>query len=194
MESTSSTLQKGAPSAIEQATLPLSMSLERVKRICAITKNLIAIGTVVFFAIFVACLAPVASSAFEHGVDAGVALYLSAQLLLAACGVTGAVLAYRIFSDLVRNDAVFSAEQIKRVRWISLLFVVVFILGFFSSPAEMVYTDVQDTYVGISSQSTQIVGSAHLDLGPLLFAAVFYCVSMVLEYGRLLQEASDETI
>lgn len=104
------------------------------------------------------------------------------------------MLAYRIFADLVQNEAIFTANQIKRLKGIALVFVVLFAIELVFPTSDMLLAGADAGYVGLASDNGVTLDMPTLNLGSLLFAAVFYCASAIFEYASLLQQASDETI
>lgn len=179
---------------IAKATLPLSASLAKTKRLCKIIQMLIAIGGLVFFAGYAIIWVLLLISSFQSGIDGGAASSLITFFLIGACEAVGAFLAYKIFDDLVRNEAVFTPAQVKRLKGIALVFIVLFAVELIAPNNLMLLSGGEASYVGLANDSSAIPSMPRLNLSSLLFAAVFYCASAIFEYASLLQQASDETI
>lgn len=179
---------------IAEALLPLSESLAKTKRLCAVIKRLIAIGASVFLAGYAIVWSALLVLSIQNGLQTNTVVALISLLATGTCGGIGAFLGYRIFDDLVRNDAVFTAGQVKRLRAIALVFVLLFVieLAIPSNGLIMAYGGVGD--VGIVDDALSYAGAPKINLSSLLFAAVFYCAAAIFEYASLLQQASDETI
>lgn len=103
-------------------------------------------------------------------------------------------MAYRIFADLVQNDAVFSRTQIKRLKRIALIFVLLFAIELVLPASDLLFTNGAVGSFGLVEIDNALSSMPRLNLSSLLFAAVFYCASAIFEYASLLQQASDETI
>lgn len=194
MEDLDSTSPDGALTPIAKATLPLSASLAKAKRLCKIIKGLIAVGALIFFAASILVWSLLLASSIQGGMGENAAISLASFLLTGICEAVGVILAYRIFADLVQNDAVFSRTQIKRLKGIALIFVLLFAIELVLPASDLLFTNGAVGSFGLVEIDNALSSMPRLNLSSLLFAAVFYCASAIFEYASLLQQASDETI
>lgn len=194
MKSSSNISQSEELTPIAKAILPLSASLAKTKRLCNVIRILIAIGAAVFFVGYTIIWGLVLTLAIQNGLDSASGVSLASFLLMGICEAFGALLAYRIFADLVRNEAIFTMPQIRRLKGIALVFVALFAIELIFPTSSIFMLGAEEGFVGLVNDSTAIPSMPRLNLSSLLFAAVFYCASAIFEYASLLQQASDETI
>ncbi len=190
----SSTYSKEDLTPIAKATLPLSESLAKAKKLCKTIKLLIAIGAAVFFTAAIVIWVLLLASSLQGGIESDDVISLVSFLLVGVCEAIGVLLAYRIFADLVRSEAVFTPNQIKRLKGIALVFVALFIIELVCPTGDMLLAEANAGYLGLENEASTVSSMPRLNLSSLLFAAVFYCASAIFEYASLLQQASDETI
>ena len=134
------------------------------------------------------------ASSLQGGIESDDVISLVSFLLVGVCEAIGVLLAYRIFADLVRSEAVFTPNQIKRLKGIALVFVALFIIELVCPTGDMLLAEANAGYLGLENEASTVSSMPRLNLSSLLFAAVFYCASAIFEYASLLQQASDETI
>lgn len=194
MDLSSSIAQGEGLTPIAKAILPLSASLTRARRLCKIIKNLIAIGGSVFFIGYAIVWTFLLVSALQGEAPGSAMGSLVSFLMTGLCGGAGAFLAYRIFDDIVRNESVFTANQISRLKSIALIFVLLFAIELIFPTGNMIINASGIEGIGIVNDATSFANAPRLNLSSLLFAAVFYCASAIFESASLLQQASDETI
>ena len=194
MNSLSSTYQDESLTPIAKATFSLSASLTKAKKLCKTIEMLIAIGAIVFFAASIIVWVLLLVSSIQDEIIGSTAVSLASFFLMGVFEAIGVMLAYRIFADLVQNEAIFTANQIKRLKGIALVFVVLFAIELVFPTSDMLLAGADAGYVGLASDNGVTLDMPTLNLGSLLFAAVFYCASAIFEYASLLQQASDETI
>lgn len=194
MDNPSSIQQNVEMTPIAKATFALSASLERARSLCRVIKVLIAIGALVYFAVYLLVWILLLIASLQTGFGGEESASLIAFFLIGACEAVGALMAYRFFSELVRDDAVFTSSQIKRLRRIALVFVVLFVLELVSPSSSMVMADGGAGQIGLVGDAASFPSAPRINLSSLLFAAVFYCAAAIFEYASLLQQASDETI
>lgn len=103
-------------------------------------------------------------------------------------------IAVLIFDDVSKGESPFSIRQVKRIRLAAILFLAYVVLEmiFPSGQSSLVQQgDFQVNYwVADRSEHTSI----QINFGMLGAAIIFYCLSLVFEYGTLLQQLSDETL
>jgi len=92
------------------------------------------------------------------------------------------LVAITIFRDISRNDTPFLAKHINRLKVISLLILADAIL---IPPLGMLFTMILAPEVDASMAITPF---------QIILAVIFYCLSLIFEYGGMLQQQSDETL
>lgn len=103
-------------------------------------------------------------------------------------------IAFRIFSDAVHGESPFVPKQIRRIRIASLLLIVlVFVeaLTLFDFSSGVVVSNLDIGFVRVGGEEQH---SIEINAGALFLSIVLYCVSVVFEYGVLLQRFTDETL
>lgn len=103
-------------------------------------------------------------------------------------------IAFLVFNDVAKGESPFSMRQVKRIRLAAFLFLAYVIL-------EMLFPSGQSSLVQqgnfmvnywVADKSDHV--SIQINFGMLGAAIIFYCLSLVFEYGTLLQQLSDETL
>ena len=194
MSFSSGTQQDEAMTPIAEALRPLSASLTKAKRLCMAIKTLIAIGASLFLICYAVVWVLLLVLSLQRGIEGTTMAALVGFLATGICGGVGAFLAYKIFDDLVRRDAIFTARQVKRLKVIALIFALLFVIELLLPSSSLIIDSGGMEVVGLVDDSASYIDTPKLNLGSLLFAAVFYCASAIFEYASLLQQASDETI
>lgn len=95
--------------------------------------------------------------------------------------------------DVSKGETPFSLKQVKRIRWIALLILADVILSALFSPGVigMISAGTLDMGYMATSQTSNFVS---INVSELFFAGVLLCLSLVFQYGMLLQKFSDETL
>jgi hypothetical protein len=87
-----------------------------------------------------------------------------------------------IFRDIVRGDSPFVKKNVERIKLVSL----------FLAASAVLTPCLQFMFINLFAQNANV--NISLDLGNMIFAAVFFCLALVFEYGAELQRQADETI
>lgn len=175
------------------------VALVRLKKTARIISVGFRVGLIVYCLIWIALAGFFAVLAFSPGaVSDSAAIGFRPLILCLVFGFLIAVLlriATLVFDDVSKGESPFSKRQVKRIRWASFIFLAYAVVEMFFPQGHSSLVQDSDLYVGywISSNST---GSApmSINLGMLGAAIIFYCLSLVFEYGTLLQQLSDETL
>ena len=92
------------------------------------------------------------------------------------------VLSHRIFRDFNRSHTPFSSLQTKRLKNIAILMLIYGIVPMI----------LEGVLLNLYAPQSELYGA--FEFSNLFFALIFYCLSLIFEYGRVLQQQSDETI
>jgi hypothetical protein len=134
------------------------------------------IGTEPLFSPFIGIISDVSIS------DGAVTAILAAGILNSSIMIAMLFLARAIFKDISREYTPFSDRHINRLKIISLLLLT---FTMFPPLIEMLLTMVL---------APNIEATVSFDLSNIIFVVVFYCLAQIFDYGRILQQQSDETL
>lgn len=99
-----------------------------------------------------------------------------------------------IFADVAKGESPFSHRQIKRIRIAALVFLVYVVAEMLIPSGGTTIVPEGDWHVAYSVSEEPSASVVDLNFGMLGAAVIFYCLSLVFEYGTLLQRLSDETL
>lgn len=114
-------------------------------------------------------------------------------LLIGIVVISIVVIGIKVFSDVARGKSPFSMTQVKRLRAVAALLLAYMLLEVLLSPGIISAVDIAGLDLGYVVQRPD-VPSISINLGALLGAIVFWALSLIFEYGVLLQEFSDDTL
>lgn len=103
-------------------------------------------------------------------------------------------IAVLIFDDVAKGESPFSMRQVKRIRLAALLFLVYVVLEMVFPSGQSSLVQQGDFQVNYWVADRSENASIQINFGMLGAAIIFYCLSLVFEYGTLLQQLSDETL
>ena len=172
-------------------------SINRIKKVC---KWLYRLFIVIFFLylgntlLFLILGAIGLSSSATSGIAADTDLFgLISITIMAIPLLFIAIIVANILKDISKGKTPFSKKQVSRIRIISLLLLIGAILITLLSPG-FINILVGDTLVLGQVVSLPIDGSIPVNISQMLLALVVYCLSLVFEYGILLQQQSDDIL
>lgn len=99
-----------------------------------------------------------------------------------------------IFSDVAKGESPFSLAQVNRFRIIAVFLLVYVVLDAFMSTGTVAQVHVGELELGYDLVDNSGGSTLSVNIGALLGAGVFWALSLIFEYGVLLQELSDETL
>lgn len=180
-----------------RASEAIGVSLARVEKASRAIKLLCDVLIFVIAAAWVVLVGFSIAGEFEgdgrvlFSVNVGTLAYLSIILALMAAflGVVA-----RIFSDVARGKSPFCKQQVRRIRTLAYLMIVkALVEALFSAGGSLLMragdwsvTCIDGGFIG--DQTTFLI-----DAGALFMAAVIICLSVVFQYGSLLQRITDES-
>lgn len=98
-----------------------------------------------------------------------------------------------IFSDMSKGISPFVTKQVIRIRIAAVAFLACALLNMLVPLASTSLVISNDAYIGLASgmDSTFFL---NVDVGMLMSALLFFCLSVVFKYGSTLQRLSDDTV
>ena len=151
----------------------------------------LGIGVLVFVSSFVLSVLLPNVQFKPNGFDLYHVIPLAFFLAVSGCSL---LVLRRIFKDIASGSSPFSRENAKRIRWVSYLLIIDVLVELVLSPGFGVIVHMSGVDVGyIASGATQYP-ILPVNFGALVGSVIGFCLSVVFEYGYLLQRLSDETI
>ena len=102
--------------------------------------------------------------------------------------------AIHFLSDIEKGESPFSMRQVRRIRVVALIFMVYVVVEAVFSIGQTTLVESGSLMVKYSVTSVNSNPTLSINFGMLSAAAILYCLSLVFEYGTLLQQLSDETL
>ena len=175
----------------------IERSLSKVGRVGKFIKAACDVFAVAMLLIWAALVVLSASGGFDgdgaasFSMNVGTLLYVSVIILVTALFLRTLS---SIFAGVVKGESPFNRLQVKKMRLLGYLLVAkalveaVFSMGS-SLFAQLGGWDVMVIDAGVLAESV-----LYIDGGSLFMAAVLICLSVVFEYGALLQRLSDDAV
>lgn len=152
---------------------------------------LLVIGALVFIALLiVSVLFP--DSRQDPLSFSGPEIILLAFFLIVAGSVLWVI--RKIFNDIAKGISPFSHNNAKRIRWVAWLLLIDVLLEIVVSPGFGAIVHVSSLDVGYIASSATKYPVLPINSGSLVGSVISFCLSVVFEYGYLLQRLSDETV
>lgn len=180
----------------EHETIDIEKSLARVKKagriievVCNALFVLAAIGLISMIGLFL----------FQAlGIDLPLPIEVSVKALLYGLPTGILTMAFlkvvsRIFSEVAQGESPFCRKQVNRIRWIAYLLFAKAILEAALSVGTSMIAQVGPyniTYIETGGPSGL---SLNIDAGAIFMGVLILCLSIIFEYGSLLQRFTDET-
>lgn len=102
---------------------------------------------------------------------------------------------YSVFDNIAKGSSPFTARIARRIRWIGWLMLLGTILGTLLSPELNAIMHLPGNIsLGYNSLDANTPFAIPVNGGLIIGAVVCFCLSLVFQYGALLQHLSDETI
>lgn len=179
-----------------RASEAIGVALARVEKASRAIKLLCDALIFVIAAVWVVLVGFSIAGEFKGGstpftVNMGTLAYLSIVLALMAAFLW---VVSRIFSDVARGKSPFCKQQVRRIRTLAYLMIVkALVEALFSAGGSLLMRagDWSVTCIdgGLIGDQTIFL----IDAGALFMAAVIICLSVVFQYGSLLQRITDES-
>ena len=173
-------------------------SLDRIRKFSKVVGAILRVSFVLVLLYWLAFTAlSIVSMTFS--VDFGIETTESIYVLLVLLGI-GFIMAILlkigsdVFKDVALGESPFTLVQARRFKAVSLIVLVYVLLEAPLSPGCMALLQMSGIDVGYVFVDYASSPSISINIGALLVAAVFFSLSLVFEYGLLLQELSDETL
>lgn len=120
-----------------------------------------------------------------------------AKMLLEALLICGIILIIkRSFGDIAQGNSPFSRLQAKRLRIVAVLLLAHALLTTIVSPGILSVAGTGEATVGVAIGA--VAGEADklipINAGDIVLAVVLFCAALIVEYGSLLQQLSDDTL
>lgn len=179
-----------------RASEAIRVSLSKVERVSKMIKSLCDLLVVAVGVVWIVLLGFAIAGGFSgegespFSVNLGTLVYLSVILALVAAFL---IVVSRIFAAVVEGESPFRKKQVKRIRLLAYLMIAkAFIEALFSAGNALIMQigewDIMCIDTGFLGDQTIFF----IDAGALFMAVVIICLSVVFEYGTLLQRLSDE--
>lgn len=177
---------------IEDDARSIRKAYSKVKKLCKFIQVICGIAFVCFFILWVLFMASVIVGA---AVGPDVFHFMQLLYYFIYGGVIAAIIwmVFKTFSDVVNGANPFTTKIIRRMRLASLLMLILVIVeafAVFNFSAEMTIANID---LGVANDYAQ-GRYLNINVGLLSFAIVLYCISVIFEYGSLLQRFTDETL
>lgn len=101
------------------------------------------------------------------------------------------------FSDISKGSSPFTPKQVFRLRILALLFLAHAALTTLSSPALLSILGLSHVTLGVMVGTMSPGGQSNfipINMGDIVLAIVLFCAALIVEYGSLLQQLSDDTV
>ena len=120
-----------------------------------------------------------------------------AKMLLEVLLICGIILIIkRSFGDIAQGNSQFSRLQAKRLRIVAVLLLAHALLTTIVSPGILSIAGTGEATVGVAIGA--VAGEADklipINAGDIVLAVVLFCAALIVEYGSLLQQLSDDTL
>lgn len=102
-----------------------------------------------------------------------------------------------IFCDIASGASPFTSRQAKRLRVAGVLSLIHAFVCAISSPAFLVTMGLEGAALGATIGSASAEGAMRfipVNAGDIVLAVVLFCAALIVEYGSLLQQLSDDTL
>lgn len=172
----------------------LNASIDKVKRGCKLIKYVCLICLIAFLFSWVMLLGAMVLDIVSSGLDS---IKLRGIIYILLHGIVISILLFisvRVFSSVVAGESPFTMRQVWRFRiaalvLLALVVVEAFVAVGFSQTVQLLGTDmIYDG--GYALDRDQI----DINIMALFFAAMVFGISVVFQYGSLLQRLNDETV
>lgn len=174
------------------------MALSRLKRTSRIIRTVLKISFIFFCVLWLIALvllvALLVNPQIAPGADA------ANVVVVVFVGVMGAIIAfvlwiaYRVFDDVSKGESPFSRVQVKRIRWVAYVLLLYAVIDMLFPTGEAFLMQEGSFHFAYTVANGPNNPSISINIGTLATAIIFYCLSLVFEYGTLLQQLSDETL
>ena len=101
------------------------------------------------------------------------------------------------FQDLAMGKSPFTRSQSTRLRIMAVVLLVHALLTTVLSPAILGIAGLDGAVVGLATGSAPVEAAARIipiNVGDIVLAVVLFCAALIVEYGSLLQQLSDDTL
>ena len=173
-------------------------SLSRLKRTSRIIRTLLKFSFFLFCLLWVVALiiltALLVNPQIVPGADAANGITL---LFVGAMGGLIAFIlrvAFLVFDDVSKGESPFTKRQVKRIRWVAYALLIYAVIDMLFPTGEAFLMQEGNFHFAYSVTNGPNNPSISINVGALATAIIFYCLSLVFEYGTLLQQLSDETL
>lgn len=102
-----------------------------------------------------------------------------------------------IFRDIKAGGSPFSRTEARRIKAAALLQLLHAAFVSLTSPAILNAVGFQDVAVGAAIGATSVTSAMRfipINMGDIVLAIVLFCAALIVEYGSLLQQLSDDTV
>ena len=172
------------------------VSLSRIQRISRIINRILKVIAVLLLAFLVVIIALSTLCSFGL-IDVGLSAGPLDLLILSAYGLVIVGLVYVIanmFSDVAQGESPFTLAQVKRFRVIAVLLLIYVVLDAFMSTGTVAQIHIGELELGYDVVESAAGSTLSVNVGALLGSGFFGALSLIFEYGVLLQKFSDETL
>lgn len=178
-----------------QEIIELENSIGKVKRISKIIRLVCNVVAILVVFTWIALLGLSLFEFFSSNASSVIGLVYS---VLSMSAISAWIVVFvrtvsSIFSEILNGEAPFGPRQVKKVKILSALMLVLFAIDTVISTGSVVLFNQLGVHVSIVSTFQPEIPFISINGGALFMAAVLYCLSIFFEYGTLLQRLSDET-
>ena len=171
-------------------------SLSRIQRISKVINRFLKVIAVLLFVFLVITLVLTILCSFGL-IDSGLSSNPFDLVILGTYGLVIVSLVYvvsNMFSDVAQGESLFTLVQVKRFRAIAILLLAYVVLDAFMSTGTVAQIHVGELELGYDVVESAVGSTLSINVGALLGSGFFGALSLIFEYGVLLQNFSDETL
>lgn len=170
----------------------LQTELTKAQRICRVIRAFLIVCLAVFVVGWLGtCIALTVDLA-----DEGIPALLGAPFYIAVYGLIICFFLYKmiqVFTDVVKGREPLSMEQARRLQFLAVMLLLLFILDLSYSAGVALEVIPQAGYNILVNDGIE-KPTLNINIGMLVFSAIMFSLSAIFRYAALLQRLSDETV
>lgn len=165
--------------------------LDGAKRTCRIIRAILYCSLAIFSLLWLAAIASEVLAFREIDISKSVSLLYAVVYGLGVIAMIWQLVG--LFSNVIKEDSVFSEEQYLHLRAVAALALALFVFEL-AFTAGFEYAAMPELGFGMVANDGIAEPTINLNIGMLAFSAIMYSLSAIFRYAALLQQLSDETV
>ncbi|MFD0702112.1 hypothetical protein DMP06_08565 [Slackia equolifaciens] len=174
-----------------------SVKVQRVSRVLHSGFAAIYYFSTICFIFLIVAMAAWGISDLESGILVPFCMSLAKVIFEAVVALFLIGVAKSVFGSIGMGLSPFSTVIAKRLRIAALLMVIHAVFSLIISPAFMSIAGLGEAAIGVAIGSAPSEATARfipINVGDIVLAVVLFCAALIVEYGSLLQQLSDDTL